>query len=150
MTTLRRASRSAARPDVSPRLPELRAALVQQRRFRVDQLSELDAGTCSATASTPDEPRNQVALLVRAAALAALADIDAALDRMRLGCYGQCPSCGGAIKLERLEVLPMVTLCMPCQRAQEEQGLGRSSRARRSRWVSSPPDQASVKDRTPH
>ncbi len=46
----------------------------------------------------------------------ALADVEAALDRMRLGTYGTCVHCGTPLPAERLEVLPQAALCMPCQR----------------------------------
>lgn len=111
---------SAMGRSLTAALPELRAALVQQRRFRVDQLADLAAGAPAATHPSSTEPGYQVALLVRAAALVALADIDAALSRMRLGSYGRCTSCNSAIELDRLDVLPMVSMCMPCQRQQEE------------------------------
>lgn len=101
-------------------LPELRAALVQQRRFRVDQLADLAGGAPAATHPSTAEPGFQVTLLLRAAASMALADIDAALSRMHDGSYGWCTSCDSAIDLERLEALPMVAMCMPCQREQEE------------------------------
>ncbi len=113
-------ARPLTRRDLSEHLPQLRGALLQQRCFRVEQLTELAGATCPASASIPDQQRNHVMLLVRTAALGALVDIDAALNRMRLGCYGRCPSCGTAIELERLEVLPMVALCMSCQREIDE------------------------------
>ena len=108
-----------ARPapaDLSDRIPALRAALEQQRRFRVDQLAELNAASLMPIASGND-PREEVALALRAAARTALTDIEAALHRIELGRFGQCQGCDSAIPLERLEILPMVSLCMPCQYA---------------------------------
>lgn len=115
MINLGQAARTPTRLDITPHLAEMRAALEQQRRFRVDQLQELDATTGSAS----DEPRNEVTLLVRAAAVAALADIDAALNRVQLDRFGRCQSCGTPIPLERLEILPAVRLCMRCHAAHE-------------------------------
>ena len=66
-----------------------------------------------------DEPRDNVLGTMRRAARAALADIDTALRRIELGTYGSCQRCRTTIPLERLEVLPMVALCMPCQHADE-------------------------------
>lgn len=103
---------------ITRHLPELRAALEQQRRFRLDQLDELDAAA-AVTPLTAGEPRTEVAFALRVAAAIALAEIDAALNRLRNGCYGLCAQCDNAIPLERLEVLPMVRLCMRCQYAEE-------------------------------
>lgn len=37
-----------------------------------------------------------------------------ALERIDAGTYGTCESCGTAIPVERLEVLPYSTLCVEC------------------------------------
>jgi DnaK suppressor protein len=37
-----------------------------------------------------------------------------ALERIDAGTYGICESCGSAIPVERLEVLPYSTLCVEC------------------------------------
>lgn len=37
-----------------------------------------------------------------------------ALERIDAGTYGTCESCGKAIPVERLEVLPYSTLCVEC------------------------------------
>jgi DnaK suppressor protein len=39
-----------------------------------------------------------------------------ALDRVAKGDYGLCESCGSAIPVTRLEVLPYTTLCVDCAR----------------------------------
>ena len=96
--------------DLGRHLPALRAALLEQRRFRAGQLSELHANVPT------DDAREEVTLTLRRAARVALADIDAALTRMREGRYGRCVHCDTTIPLERLEILPAVALCMSCQR----------------------------------
>ena len=45
--------------------------------------------------------------------------IDSALERIRLGCYGICISCGKEIPKERLEVLPYTVMCVNCASAAE-------------------------------
>lgn len=50
----------------------------------------------------------------RSDALRELADLDAAMERIADGSYGHCSSCGDPIPLERLRLLPAVTLCVPC------------------------------------
>jgi RNA polymerase-binding transcription factor DksA len=100
----------------SDHLPDLRSALEEQRQFRTDQLDEL-AAKLADPATAADLPRIQVAAAVRTAAAAALADLDAALQRIEHGGYGTCQQCNTAIPLERLEILPMSRLCMRCQHA---------------------------------
>ena len=82
--------------------------LQDERRFRVQQLADLEA-------ETPLSPRHvSVTRLLCASARVALAEIDAALARMSEGRYGVCSGCGGAIGAERLAVLPMAPLCTGC------------------------------------
>lgn len=40
--------------------------------------------------------------------------VDRALERVAAGTYGICESCGAAIPVERLDVLPYSTLCVEC------------------------------------
>lgn len=44
-----------------------------------------------------------------------LTQIEAAIQRLELGSYGNCIQCGEAIDPERLEVLPYAALCFYCQ-----------------------------------
>lgn len=55
--------------------------------------------------------------------LAELRAIEAALRRIHEGHYGTCVQCGGAIRPERLEVLPHAPLCSDC--VSERSGGGR-------------------------
>jgi RNA polymerase-binding transcription factor DksA len=118
MTDRTRTVRTTAPRGIAKHLPELRTALEQQRRFRVDQLDDL-AVEAASPRSTADEPRIQVTTALTLAAMAALVDIDAALRRLDRGSYGRCEQCRTAIPLERLEILPMSRYCMRCQRAVE-------------------------------
>jgi DnaK suppressor protein len=105
---------SAAQPgpdtDLDQHLPALRAALLQQRRFRIEQLDDLRR-----SAPGDDPAKEEVAETLRRGARVALDGIEAALDRMRHGRYGSCVRCSAPIPVERLEILPAVALCMTCQ-----------------------------------
>lgn len=94
----------------------LRSMLDQQREFRLDQLRQLDRTGGPGELGGID--REITASLV-AGARAALRDVELALQRMAEGTYGLCRRCAAAIAPARLEVLPQVTLCMPCQRSAE-------------------------------
>lgn len=50
-----------------------------------------------------------------------VADIDAALERMDNGTYGQCARCGEMIAPERLEALPYARYCINCQAIVEQE-----------------------------
>jgi DnaK suppressor protein len=51
-----------------------------------------------------------------------LASIENALQRMRDGQYGVCEGCSTSIPMARLNALPYATLCINCQREQEQFG----------------------------
>jgi RNA polymerase-binding transcription factor DksA len=88
-----------------------RSELEHQRRFRLDQLSEL---ADEALAASADAQAEVTAILMRGARTA-LADIDAALFRLAIGSFGICQRCGCVITADRLEAFPMASLCLRCQ-----------------------------------
>jgi DnaK suppressor protein len=53
----------------------------------------------------------------------ALDQIEAAIERIEDGSYGQCEECGAKISKARLEAIPYATLCVRCA-SQQEQGQG--------------------------
>ena len=57
-----------------------------------------------------------------------LAQVEAALARIKQGKYGTCAGCGGKIPLLRLNALPYSTLCIPCQREAEKDSTWLESR----------------------
>lgn len=97
--------------QLSPsQLAVLRGLLEQQRRFRLDQLEQLQ----QAGPRTAADREISESLVI--GARAALRDVIDALQRIADGRYGRCRRCGTTLSLERLEVLPQVSLCMSCQR----------------------------------
>jgi len=53
-------------------------------------------------------------LALRNKAIEKLQAVNAALERMAAGSYGQCVRCGKDIEVERLELLPATSLCARC------------------------------------
>ena len=49
----------------------------------------------------------------------ALAEIEASLERIENGTYGQCDECAKAVEKPRLTALPFARLCVKCQSAIE-------------------------------
>jgi DnaK suppressor protein len=54
-------------------------------------------------------------LALSAQALAAVEEIDRALEKMDVGTYGVCEKCGDKIPKERLKALPYASLCVKCK-----------------------------------
>ena len=54
-------------------------------------------------------------LALSAQALAAVDEIDRALEKLELGTYGVCEKCGENIPKERLKALPYAALCVKCK-----------------------------------
>lgn len=54
-------------------------------------------------------------LALSAQALAAVEEIDRALEKLDLGTYGVCEKCGENIPKERLKALPYAALCVKCK-----------------------------------
>jgi len=50
----------------------------------------------------------------------ALDQIEAAIERIEDGSYGQCEECSGKILKPRLEAIPYAALCVGCASEQEE------------------------------
>lgn len=118
MKTTHRPVRAPASRRLADRLHELQAALQQQRQFRLEQLRELAEGAANASPAV-DGVHDEVGEILRASAATALAEVEAALDRMRTGSYGVCERCTAPVSYERLEILPMSRYCMRCQHAHE-------------------------------
>ena len=49
-----------------------------------------------------------------------LAQIEASLERIEDGTYGQCEECGAKIPKTRLAAIPFATLCVRCAEQQEQ------------------------------
>lgn len=88
--------------------------------------AELEAAAAAASGSNLDDEhdpegstvafeREQLAAL-RARAQSHLAEVIAALERVRDGHYGGCERCGNNIAEERLVMLPAARLCVGCAR----------------------------------
>jgi len=100
------------------RLDRRRRQLLDARAFRLEQLAAGDEA---------DPRQGGVQRALHMAATTALAEIDAALDRMERGVYGQCLSCARPIPEDRLDALPMAPRCMPCHYNEENCRLDRRS-----------------------
>ena len=99
-----------------------RASLEAERERLRSQLGEpvpapdqMTYGSQAAAASQVFEQQRHLALRERSER--ALADVEAAIDRLDGGTYGACVSCGRPIDGDRLAALPWAARCIDCQRA---------------------------------
>ncbi|MFE7799567.1 TraR/DksA family transcriptional regulator [Nocardia sp. NPDC057440] len=108
---------TAARDRLTDHLPVLRATLNQQRRFRLQQLAELEAEIDRATAPTnaADTARHEVTIKLAAAARQVLADIDETLTLITTGRYGRCRRCHAEIPVHLLQIIPTSRWCLNCR-----------------------------------
>jgi RNA polymerase-binding transcription factor DksA len=109
-------------------MTDARARLELERRVTLDRLAALRADfggivEASRDSNADDEhdpegatiafERSQVGALAQQA-VRQLEEVDAALERLRLGVYGLCERCGRQIPDERLEVRPVARTCVSC------------------------------------
>jgi DnaK suppressor protein len=115
----------------------LEQRLLQERERRVRLLERLDDDTRIGTEDDGDLTQysqhpaddgtdtieQETALLLHGRSSEVMAEIDEALRRLykEPETYGRCETCGRAIELERLDVVPWARLCMEHQ-AQVEGG----------------------------
>jgi DnaK suppressor protein len=73
------------------------------------------------TGSTTSQLVEQTELHTQLAAMESreIREIDAAIDKIKLGTYGQCERCDKAIPIARLQALPFTSNCVDCQRKRE-------------------------------
>lgn len=110
-------------------LAALRENLLEQRRFRREQLRQITADAQYAPSGEAPGPRaaeseaspgmREVQLKLAASARMVLDDVEAALERMRQGRYGRCHRCTLPIDPARLAIVPQARYCAHCQQLRE-------------------------------
>jgi DnaK suppressor protein len=85
---------------------------------RVEMAAEHDVRASDARAQATTEINEEFAMNEHETA--ELGAIDAALERLAQGLYGQCQECGAVIPEARLTAYPMALRCMACQTAAEK------------------------------
>lgn len=110
------ARRAAAPENMEEDLCRLRESLYRERQFRIEQLASL-SGEADVGAGDQLAAIQEVNQAVRDGARRVLADIDGALEDMRIGRYGQCWRCAERITWSVLLAVPRTRLCLSCQNA---------------------------------
>lgn len=86
---------------------------------RADAAADHFGGTEDSRAQSNTERELEFAISDREAE--ELTAIDAALNRIEAGTYGECVDCGVKIPAARLDASPEVARCIPCQEKIEQQ-----------------------------
>ena len=112
--TLHRERLLRERDQLLQRMAQERGGLVS----RVDMAAEHDVRDLESHAKAISERDDEFAMNEHETA--ELAAIDAALERVAQGLYGQCQDCGVAIPEARLDAYPSALRCVNCQGAFEK------------------------------
>ena len=102
------------RTQLLSRIAQERGGLVS----RVDTAAEHDVRDFDNRAQAISERNDEFAMNEHETA--ALGDIEAALERIQAGTYGQCTDCGVTIPAARLNAYPTAKRCVDCQTLKEK------------------------------
>ncbi len=109
--------------EPSARLDELRSATSRRAASLTSSFVEIVEAASDVATDDEHDPeghtiaweRQQIAALLDETSTA-LADIEAAQQRLATGRYGTCTNCAGQIAAERLDALPATPTCVSCAR----------------------------------
>jgi DnaK suppressor protein len=116
----------------TPCLSLHRERLLQERTQLLQRIAEQRGGLVSRADMAADHFDNsfqsraqirterQTEFAINEHETAELGDIDAALERMDAGTYGQCTDCGVTIPPARLNAYPTAKRCLDCQTLAEQ------------------------------
>ncbi|MCE2781546.1 TraR/DksA family transcriptional regulator [Limnohabitans sp.] len=116
----------------TPSLSLYRERLLQERTQLLQRIAQQRGGLVSRADMAADHFDNsfqsraqirterQTEFAINEHETAELGDIEAAMERVDAGTYGQCSDCGVAIALARLNAYPTAKRCMDCQTLAEQ------------------------------
>lgn len=143
----RESSRAAAREEALKRMLESRRAALAAR-IREGLRAASPAST--SRDQTRDAERQPLRALAEdierelvSMAATTIGKIDAALDLLAQGSYGDCVECGEPIAERRLTVLPFAIRCLDCQTARDHSLVPRGGESPRSTRLPTGPARAS-------
>lgn len=113
--------RASKLKELEKRLLEKRKELLSGVRMRSASRFETGSGTLDLADQAANAYTKEFLLSLGDAERRSLRQVDAALDKIRLGTYGKCEKCGEEIAIKRLEALPFAEYCIACQEEEERQ-----------------------------
>ena len=81
---------------------------------------DLSSYTVHMADMSADTYERELAMNIASSEQEVLYQIDEALKRIDEGVYGLCQSCEQAISMSRLKAVPYTSMCIDCQRTQEQ------------------------------
>jgi DnaK suppressor protein len=107
--------------DAAGVLEVTRASLADRITRLVDDLARLAAASAGGNVDDEHDPEGATLAFERAQSAASLqrlralqVEVDDALRRIALHCYGRCEQCGARIDRERLIAIPVARRCIGC------------------------------------
>jgi DnaK suppressor protein len=108
---------------------QFKSGLREQQRELQQSIEQAESAIRDLAESTPRDPADAASdHSLEGSVIAQLGQnrnrlrlVEGALDRIRIGEFGNCANCGDAISLKRLQAVPWTSYCVPCQE-QHEQG----------------------------
>ena len=102
------------------RLQELRAEVHAAEKDQQQRIGDLPHEVMDRKDEASDRLRSDLDGVQEQRDLDEMAQVEAALQRLDAGTYGDCVDCGESISLKRLQVQPAAQRCAPCQVAFEK------------------------------
>ncbi len=109
------------RRRVLDRMRQTATAELRQRLRGVREAHAFQGDVRDAEEESLDAFTEGMDLVLAQCAAGTLRSVEAALQRMAQGTYGECQVCGQAISPARLAALPSAETCRPCQERREQQ-----------------------------
>lgn len=101
------------------RLEKMRDELESESEMTVHNMQEESTLYPDPTDRAALESEHITTLRIRDRERKLLVKVDAALERIANGTFGECEDCGGEIGIERLKIRPVTTLCIQCKSDRE-------------------------------
>jgi len=99
---------------------EIRAIAKETSKNLREASGDLSSYTIHMADMSADTYERELSIDLASTEQKVLYQIDEALKRMDEGAYGTCQQCSKPITMSRLNAVPYTSLCISCQRAQEQ------------------------------
>lgn len=99
---------------------EIKSIVKEASKNLRESSGDLSSYTVHMADMSADTYERELAMNIASSEQAVLYQIDEALKRIDEGAYGLCQSCDQAIAMNRLKAVPYTSMCIDCQRTQEQ------------------------------
>ena len=99
---------------------EIKSIMKEASKNPRESSGDLSSYTVHMADMSADTYERELAMNIASSEQEVLYQIDEALKRIDEGTYGQCQQCNQIINLSRLKAVPYTSMCVDCQRAQEQ------------------------------